>query len=137
MVTTILKGIERITTPIEFELLKNYIDSLINEATAKGHLAKKGANNTFTQEIARLVRIGASYEDEFLQLAVGKSPLIKDIEVVIKNRGITQKKAAELVGVNEVTFSGIMRGKQNITMRIAKGLVREFQIDPNKIIQYS
>ena len=69
---TILKDIDRISTPIEFELLKCYIDALINEATEKGYLAMQGANNIYTCEIARLARIGARYEDEFLHLTVGK-----------------------------------------------------------------
>jgi hypothetical protein len=69
---TILRDVDRITTPIEFELLQFYIDALINEATEKGYLATQGANNMYTREIARLARIGARYEDEFLHLAVGK-----------------------------------------------------------------
>ena len=69
---TILKDIDRITTPIEFELLKYYIDALINEATEKGYLAIQGDNNIYTREIARLATIGARYEDEFLNLSVGK-----------------------------------------------------------------
>jgi len=69
---TILKNVDRISTPIEFELLKCYIDTLINEATEKGYLATQGANNVYTCEIARLARIGARYEDEFLHLTVGK-----------------------------------------------------------------
>ena len=134
---TILKGIERITTPVEFELLKSHIEVLINQATEKGLLAVPGADNEYTREIARLAKIGAHYEDEFLNLSLGKNPLIKEIETVIKNRGLTQKKVAELIGINEPTFSGILRGKRNITMKIAKGLVNELNIDPCKIIQYA
>jgi hypothetical protein len=69
---TILKGIDRITTPLEFEYLKCQIEALISEATDNGSLATQGANNIYTCEIARLARIGARYEDEFLHLTVGK-----------------------------------------------------------------
>jgi hypothetical protein len=69
---SILRDVDRITTPIEFELLKCHIDSLINEATEKGYLATQGANNIYTREIARFAQIGARYEDEFLNLTVGK-----------------------------------------------------------------
>ena len=63
---------DSITTPIEFELLKYHIEILINEAIEKGYLATQGTNNAYTQEIARLAKIGARYKDEFLNLTVGK-----------------------------------------------------------------
>ena len=81
---TILKRIDRITTPLEFELLKSHLEILINEATEKGYLATQGANNAYTREIARLAKIGAHYEDEFLNLTVGKKRLEKEIEAVIQ-----------------------------------------------------
>ena len=65
-------GIDRITTEIEFDILKRHIDALINEATDNGYLSTQGANNIYTQEISRLAKIGARYEDEFLHLTVGK-----------------------------------------------------------------
>ena len=70
-----------ITTQIEFELLKSHIDNLIDEATEKGYLATQGANNAYTQEIARLAKIGARYEDEFLNLTVGKELHLELLEV--------------------------------------------------------
>ena len=69
---TIFKGIDRITSEIEFELLKKQLDALINDATENGYLAIQGADNAYTREIARLAKIGACYEDEFLHLTVGK-----------------------------------------------------------------
>ena len=71
---------KEITTDIEFELLKSRIDALINEATEKGYLASQGANNIYTLEIARLAKIGARYEDEFLHLTVGKKNHIDVIQ---------------------------------------------------------
>ena len=77
---TIFKGIDRITTEIEFELVKSHIDALINEATENGYLATQGANNIYTREIARLAKIGARYEDEFLHLTVGKKNRIDTMQ---------------------------------------------------------
>jgi hypothetical protein len=79
----ILKEINRITTPIEFELLKYHIEILINEATEKGFLATQGANNVYTQEIARLAKIGARYEDEYLNLTIGGKKLGKEMEMAM------------------------------------------------------
>ena len=74
----ILKDIDRISTTKEFELLKYHIDALINEATENGYLATQGANNMYTCEIARLARLGARYEDEFLHLTIGKKHYIAE-----------------------------------------------------------
>ena len=77
---TIFKGIDRITTEIEFDILKSHIDVLINEATDKGYLATQVANNIYTLEIARLAKLGARYEDEFLHLSVGKRSRIESVQ---------------------------------------------------------
>ena len=69
---TIFEGVNRITTEIEFDLLKKRLDIIINAATENGYLATQGVDNIYTREIARLARLGAQYEDEFLHLTVGK-----------------------------------------------------------------
>ena len=69
---TIFEGVNRITTEIEFDLLKKRLDIIINDATENGYLATQGADNIYTREIARLARLGAQYDDEFLHLTVGK-----------------------------------------------------------------
>ena len=76
----ILKGVDRITTSVEFDLLKSHIEILITEATENGYLATQGADNIYTREIARLAKIGALYEDEFLDLSVGKNILKNEYE---------------------------------------------------------
>ena len=134
---TILDGVTRITTPIEFNLLMNHIDTLIHEATKGGYLSNPDERNEYTQEIARLGKIGARYEDEFLNLSINRNPLINEIEHALKSLELTQKKAAEMMGVTEPTFSDLLRGKKRITMRIAKRLFSELHIDPQMIIQYS
>jgi plasmid maintenance system antidote protein VapI len=57
--------------------------------------------------------------------------------MAIKTRGLSQRKAAEIIGVNEPTFSSIMRGKRHISMRTAKKLFSEFRINPELIIKYA
>jgi plasmid maintenance system antidote protein VapI len=65
------------------------------------------------------------------------NPLVLEIEKQIKARGLSQSKAAELIGVNEPTFFNIMRGKRHISMRMAKKLFHEFKINPELFIKYS
>ena len=128
----------RITTSEEYDLLTSHINSLIDEATARGYLSEQGADNEFTREIARLGKIGALYETEVLHLPKHTiNPLVFEIEKELKIRGLSQTVAAELIGVNEPTFLSIMRGKRHISMRMAKKLFHEFKINPELIIKYS
>ena len=90
----ILEGITRITTRTEFDLLKNHIDALIREATKGGHFSDPDESNEYTNEIARLGKIGARYEDEFLNLSIKR---IVKIEQMPKSREITRKKSAVAV----------------------------------------
>ena len=133
----ILEEVTRITTAIEFDLLMNHIDTLIDEATKGGYFSDPDVSNEYTQEIARLGKIGARYEEEFLNLSINRNPLVNEIEQTLKSRGLTQKKAAKIIGVTEPTFSDVLRGKKRVTMRMAKRLFSELHIDPQTIIQYS
>ena len=135
---TIFCDTTRITTNEEYNLLKSHINGLIDEATTNGHLSKQGADNKYTREIARLGKIGALYETEVLHLpARTVNPLVLEIEKEIKIRGLSRVKVAEIIGVNEPTLSGIMNGKRHVSMRMAKKLFNELNINPELIIRYS
>jgi nucleoid-associated protein YgaU len=74
-------GVLRITSNKEYDLLKSYINILIDEATSNGYLSEPGADNEFTREIARLGKIGALYETEVLHLPKRAiNPLVLEIE---------------------------------------------------------
>ena len=69
----IFEGVTRITTSVEFDLLMNHINTLIREATDGGYFSDIDGSNEYTKEIARLGKIGARYEDEFLNLSINRS----------------------------------------------------------------
>jgi antitoxin component HigA of HigAB toxin-antitoxin module len=128
----------RIKTDEDYYLLKNHINALIDKATTKGYLSEQGADNEYTREIARLGKIGALYETEILHLPKRSvNPLVVEIEKEIRNRGLTHNRAAELIGVNAPTFLKVIRGQRQISMRMAKKLFNEFNINPELIIRYS
>ena len=131
-------NVTKITTNVEYDLLKSHLNDLINEATTNGYLSEQGADNEYTHEIARLGKIGALFETEVLHLPKRTAnPLVLEIEKEIKTRGISKRKAAELIGINEPAFSNIMCGKRHISMRTAKKLFYEFKINPELILKYS
>jgi len=134
----IFSDVTRITTGMEYDLLKSHLNSLINEATTNGYLSEQEADNEYIREIARLGKMGALFETEVLHLPKRTvNPLVLEIEKEIKTRGLSRRKAAELIGINEPAFSSIMCGKRHISMRIAKKLFDEFKINPELIIKYS
>jgi len=132
------ENIGRITTHQEYDLLLGNLESLIQAATQGGYLSEQNADNEYTREIGRLSRLCALYENEFMTFDFKvKTPLLQSIQDEISKRGLEHKEAAELIGVNEPAFSRMMRGKRPISMRIAKRLYREFNIDPKLIVEYS
>ena len=134
----VLENTEVITTRNEYDLLNAHIDYLIKEATEKGCLNDPEANNEYTRELGRLARLTKAYEQEFVRFSFeDKSPLIQSIETEIVKRGLKQKDAAKMIGLNEPSFSAIIRGKRRISMPVAKRLYRELNIDPKLIVEYA
>lgn len=125
-------------TRTEYDNLKVKIEKLIAKATAKGMLSPD-ADNEYTQEIARLSAMGADYEDselEIMPLRV-KTPLIISIEQAMAEHSIKQRELASMLEVNESTLSLVLSGKRHLSMRMAKRLYHQLNIDPKLIVEYS
>jgi len=122
-----------------FKQVSDYTDALIDEATANGSLKEQGADNEYTREIGRLGRMCADYESMYMKFEhlKFKSPLVVSIENEMKKRHIKQRQAALLLDVKESTFSQVMTGKRPVSMRMAKRLYKEFNIDPRLILEFS
>lgn len=129
---------EKLTTREQYDEVKARTEQLIAEATAKGML-EPDADNDYTQEIGRLSRQMAMYEDEYLNILPlrQKSPLITTIEDYFYSHGMRQKDGARLLGVNESQFSQIMSGRRKISMSFAKRLRSKLGIDADLILEYA
>ena len=102
----------RITTIVEYDLLKSHLNNLIDEATTNGYLSEQEADNEYIREIARLGKIGALFETEVLHLPKRAiNPLVSKRDKETKTRGLSRRKATELISINEPAFSNIMYGK--------------------------
>jgi predicted XRE-type DNA-binding protein len=122
-----------------YNQVSEYTDALIDEATANGALSEQDADNDYTREIGRLARMCADYESlnlKFENLKF-KSPLVVSIENEMEKRHIKQRQTAILLDVKESTFSQIMTGKRPVSMRMAKRLYKELNIDPGLILEFS
>ena len=129
---------EKLTSREQYDAVKAQVEKLIAEATAKGMLEPE-MDNAYTQEIARLSKLMAGYEDEYLNIVPlrKKSPLIATIEEYFNTHDMRQKDGARLLGVNESQFSQIMSGRRRISMSFAKRLHSKMGIDANLILEYA
>lgn len=134
MMKTIM--IDTISTKEQYDAVRSRLNELINEATKKG-LLEPGMDNDYIREISRLARMSAIYENEYMNVLPirEKNPLIKLIEDFSFSHNIKKKEIAELLGVNESTFSQIMNGKRKISMELAKKLYKKLNIDPKIILE--
>ena len=131
--------VTEIHTPELFKQVSEYTDALIDEATANGSLDDPEANNEYTLEIGREGRLCADYESMHMKFEhlKFKSPLLVCIEKEMEKRHIKQRQTAVLLDVKESTFSQILSGKRPVSMRMAKRLYKELNIDPGLILEFS
>ena len=131
------KNLTEITDLKTFDEVNGYLEELINFATENGYLAEPNAENEYTKEISRIGVMLADYESlnsDFQVLKV-KNPLLITIEKEMRKQELTQRKTAELLEIKENTFSQILSGKRNITMKLAKKLHTIFNIDADLILE--
>ena len=138
MSLTLVAITKKLTSREQYDAVKAQVEKLIAEATAKGMLEPE-MDNAYTQEIARLSKLMAGYEDEYLNIGPlrKKSPLIATIEEYFNTHDMRQKDGARLLGVNESQFSQIMSGRRRISMSFAKRLHSKMGIDANLILEYA
>jgi len=66
-----------------------------------------------------------------------KNPLLVMIEKEMRKKNLNQRQTAELLEVKENTFSQVMSGKRNVSMKLAKKLYKTLKIDPKTILEFS
>lgn len=133
------EDIRAITDQQTFERVRAYFENLIQFATRNGFLAEQDADNEYTCEMGRIAGMLADYESiyiKFRNLKV-KNPLLITIEKEMKKKKLNQRQTAELLEVKENTFSQILSGKRNISMKLAKKLYHTLNIDPKTILEFA
>lgn len=133
------ENIEEITDLKTYDAAMKYLNEVVKYATQKGYFEKPNADNKYTREFGRIAGMGADYENrlmKFKHLKV-KTPLILSIETQMKKKALNQRQAAELLEVKENTFSQVLSGKRNVSMKLAKRLYKTLKIDPKTILEFS
>lgn len=133
------ENLREITDLKTYTAAMSYLNEVVNHATQKGYLREQESNNKYTREIGRIGVMCADYESIFMKfkhLKI-KNPLIISIENQMKKKALNQRQAAELLEVKENTFSQILSGKRNVSMKLAKRLYKILKIDPKTILEFS
>lgn len=133
------ENLTEITDRETYDLAMKYLNEVVDYATKNGYFAELDADNEYTREFSRVAGMCADYESiymEFKYIKV-KNPLIVSIEKEMQKKHLNQRQTAELLEVKENTFSQVMTGKRNVSMRLAKKLYEKLKIDPKTILEFS
>lgn len=133
------ENLTEITDLKTYEAAMSYLNEVVDYATQNGYLREQGSDNKYTREIGRIGRMCAYYESIYMDLRPlkFKNPLIISIENQMKKKALNQRQAAELLEVKENTFSQVLSGKRNVSMKLAKRLYKTLKIDPKTIIEFA
>lgn len=132
-------NLTEITDRKTYDEVMKYLNEVVDYATKNGYFAEQDANNEYTDEFGRIAEMTAEYESRFMDLSPlkFKSPLIITIEKEMQKKNLNQRQTAELLEIKENTFSQVMTGKRNVSMKLAKKLYEKLRIDPKTILEFS
>ena len=101
-------------------------------------LLKEVGNNTSVHdtkfiELDRVSELVADYEET--HHPVPKPTLQEVIELRMFERKLTQKSLAQLLGTSAARVSEYLKGKREITLKVAKALYKKLDIDSDIILE--
>ncbi len=85
-------------------------------------------NNPASMELELLSNLVADYSEE--NFAIGKPSLLDIMKLRMAEMGLTQKAAAELIGVSPSRISDFFSGRAEPTLSTARKISEYLKIDP-------
>lgn len=133
------QNLVEITDKATFKRVRIYFEDLIHYATFNGFLKEQDVDNEYTREMGRIAGMLADYESIYMTFEniQVKNPLLVSIEKEMKKNKLNQRQTAELLDIKENTFSQVLSGKRNVSMKLAKKLYKNLKIDPKTILEFS
>lgn len=86
------------------------------------------ADNPMRIELELLGNMVADYEEKYHD--IGEPTLIDTIKLRMFEKGLTQVALSKLLGVSPSRISDYLSGKSEPTMRVARKISKELDIDP-------
>lgn len=111
------------------------IDVLIDKGTKLGDmelLSDKDKN-----EYVKLSAMIRTWEKVHYPHPIPANPLIARIQERMTEKNLKQRETAALLGIDEARMSEILRGKRSISMRMAKSLRKNLNIEADILIDFA
>lgn len=117
----------QIKTEQEYRSLMKRIDELIEIVDDNTPIESKEY-----VELDIISGLVAEYED--IHYPISKPTLVDTIKLRLYERGITQNKLAEMLGISPARVSEIMTGKCEPTLKIARAISQKLDISPSIVL---
>ena len=126
------KGIK---TENEYRSVCAKIDLLIDKGTKMGDMEL--LSDTDKNEYVKLSAMIRTWEKAHYPHPIPVNPLIARIQERMTEKNLKQRETAALLGIDEARMSEILRGKRSISMRMAKSLRKNLNIEADILIDFA
>lgn len=125
----------RIKTEKEYRSVCAAMDLLIDKGTLLGdmELLPDIDKNKYMQ-LSAMVR---TWEKSHYPHPIPVNPLIAKIQERMAEQNLKQRDTAILLGIDEARMSEILRGKRAISMRLAKSLRKNLNIEADMLLDFA
>lgn len=127
--------VQKIKTEKDYRSICSYMDLLIDKGTQLGDMEL--LSDTDKNEYVRLSAMVRKWEKVNYPHPIPVNPLIAQIQERMAEQNLKQKDAAILLGIDEARMSEILRGKRAISMRLAKSLRKNLQIEADMLLDFA
>jgi HTH-type transcriptional regulator/antitoxin HigA len=124
-----------INTEIEYRNICAKIDLLIDKGTKMGDMELLSDNDK--NEYVKLSTMIRTWEKVHYPHPIPANPLIARIQERMTEKNLKQRETAALLGIDEARMSEILRGKKSISMRMAKSLRKNLNIEADILIDFA
>jgi len=125
----------RIKTEKEYRSICAAMDMLIDKGTQLGDMGL--LSDADKNEYVRLSAMVRTWEKVKYPHPIPTNPLIARIQECMAEKNLKQKDTAILLGIDEARMSEILRGKRPISMRLAKSLRKNLQIEADMLLDFA
>jgi HTH-type transcriptional regulator/antitoxin HigA len=127
--------IKQIKSEKEYRDICNLMDAFIEKGTKAGdmELLPEADKNEYLR-LSAMVRV---WEKTHYPHPIPSNPLIATIQERMAEKNLKQKDAAILLGIDEARMSEILRGKRPISMRLAKSLRKNLNIEADMLLDFA
>ena len=127
--------VQKIITEKDYWSICSYMDLLIDKGTQLGDMEL--LSDTDKNEYVRLSAMVRKWEEVNYPHPIFANPLIARIKERMAEQNLKQKDTAILLGIDEARMSEILRGKRAISMRLAKSLRKNLQIEADMLLDFA